>query len=156
MRRILGATIVAALTTGCHQTKSYEAEVEVTRSSVVRRDEAGRPTTIDVEVSYIQCPGTQIEVVRGGPEFAACVAKYPVGAKVKVSIEHAWRREGYYKSTVRKMGECERVPDPDDEGSFAMIRECEDWKVNGANVGFQCRYVPEKKLVDQCPWFRRR
>jgi hypothetical protein len=141
---------------GCHRPKKYEANVEVTRVQAVSKDETGKPRTLDFEFSYVECPGTQIEVVRGPATFAACASKYKVGDKVKVSIEHAWSDEGHYKWTVKKIGDCERVFDPADESSFAMVRECEDWDVNGQKAGFQCRYTPEKKLIDKCPWFKRR
>ena len=54
------------------------------------------------------------------------------------------------------LAQCKRVIDPNDEASYAMIRECDDWNVNGQKVGFQCKYAPEKKLIEKCPWFRRR
>jgi hypothetical protein len=34
-----------------------------------------------------------------------------------------------------------------------MIRECEDWSVNGAVVGFKCNVAPQKSLLKSCPWF---
>lgn len=154
----LVATLAACalLVVACHRPKRYEANVEVTRIAAVRKDDAGRPLTLDVEISYAECPGSQNEVVRGGAEFAACVAKYKVGDKVRIAIDHEWVPEGHYKWTIRQVGECARVADPSDDASYAMVRECDDWVVNGSRVGFQCRYVPEKALVDKCPWFRRR
>jgi len=148
--------LMLLLIAGCHRPKHYEANVEVTRISTVRKDEAGKPLTLDFEVSYVECPGTQIEVLRGDAAFAACVGKYKVGEKVKVGIDHVWADEGVYKWIVRKIGDCNRIPDPNDEASYAMVRECDDWSVNGTRVGFQCKYSPEKNLVDKCPWFRRR
>lgn len=148
--------ILGVMAVGCHRSKNYEANVEVTRIAAVRKDETGKPLTLDFEVSYVECPGSQIEVVRGDAEFAACVAKYKVGDKVHVDITHEWAPEGHYKWTIHKVGDCKRLPDPDDEASYAMVRECDDWLVNGQRVGFQCKYAPEKKLIDKCPWFRRR
>ena len=78
------------------------------------------------------------------------------GDKVTVAIDHEWVPEGHYRWTVRRVGDCERVRDPSDEASYAMVRECDDLVVNGTRVGFQCKYLPEKKLVEKCPWFRRR
>jgi hypothetical protein len=152
------ATIAGLLSilTACHRTKQYESNVEVTRVAPVRKDETGKPITLDFEMSYVECPGTQIEVVRGDAALAACVSKYKVGTQVKVGISHEWASEGHYTWVVRKIGDCERIPDPADEASYAMVRECDDWQVNGTKVGFQCKYIPEKKLVDKCPWFRRR
>ena len=154
---IASATIVFALAaSGCHRSKSYEANVEVTRISPLRKDEQGTVLTQDFEFAYVECPGSQVEVVRGDTKFAACTGKYKVGEKVKVAIDHKWSDDGTYKWNVTKIGDCERVQDPNDEASFAMVRECEDWSVNGSKVGFQCKYTPEKKLIDKCPWFRRR
>jgi hypothetical protein len=147
------STLVLA---ACHPTTHHETEVEITRMVVVRKNESGKPATLDLELSFAECPGSQIEVIRGGAEFAACVSKHTVGDRVKVAIEHKWDDEGVYKWVIKKVDDCDRVPDPSDEASFAMVRECEDLKVNGARVGLQCRYIPEKKLIDQCPWFRRR
>ncbi len=149
------ALVLATLTAACHRSKSYDTNVEVTRVTPVRKDPAGKVLTLDFEYSFAECPGTQIEVIRGDEAFAACAAKYKVGDKVPLAIEHQWAQEGHYEWVVRKVGDCPRVPDPDDEASFAMVRECEDWNVNGTRVGFQCQYVPEKKLLAKCPWFRK-
>lgn len=145
-----------ASVTACHRSKHYEANVEVTRMGVVRKDDDGKTLTLDLEMSYVECPGSQVEVLRGDAAFAACASKYKVGDKLKVSIDHDWAPEGHYKWTVRKIGDCDRVQDPNDEASYAMVRECDDWLVNGTRVGFQCKYIPEQQLVDKCPWFRRR
>ncbi|MBX3262322.1 MAG: hypothetical protein KF782_21750 [Labilithrix sp.] len=154
---VLVATLVAgAAAGGCHRPKHYETTVEITRVSVVRKDESNKPLVLDVEVAYSECPGEQLEVVRGGLEFAPCAGKLKVGDKVKVGIDHEWTDEGHYKWTIRTLGECSRVPDPNDEASYALVRECEDLTVNGARVGFQCKYIPERGLVDKCPWFQRR
>jgi hypothetical protein len=155
-RVVFVIALASVLTTGCHRPKKFEADVEITRMSVVRRDDQGKPQTLDLEISYFACPGTQIEVMRGGPEFAACVLKHKVGDKVHVGIEHVWDPRGYYRNNVVKVGECTHAYDPDDEASFLMVRECEDWTVNGAKVGFKCNYTPEKTLLKQCPWFARR
>lgn len=148
--------VCAFVGSACHRTTQHEANVEVTRSHSTRKDEAGKPLTVDFEFSYVECPGSQIEVIRGDAKFAECTSKYKVGDRVKVAIEHKWGDEGVYKWTVTKVGDCVRVPDPDDEASFAMVRECNDWQVNGTRVGFQCKYAPEKNLIDKCPWFRKR
>lgn len=154
--RVAVALTFALAVAACHRTTHHEANVEITRISTVRKDPAGKALTTDVELSFTECPGTQIEVIRGGAEFAECIAKRKVGDKVKVAIEHAWTSEGTYHWTVQRLDDCVRQPDPADEASFAMVRECEDWSVNGTRVGFQCRYVPERRLLDACPWFRRR
>lgn len=147
----LGCALVSA---GCHRAKHYDTNIEVTRIQPVRKDETGKVLTVDFEVSYFECPGTQLEVLRGDAAFAACVSKFKVGEKLKVGLDHVWD-DGYYKWNVKKVGDCDRVQDPNDEASYAMVRECDDWLVNGTRVGFQCKYLPEKKLTDKCPWFRR-
>lgn len=154
-RALIVASLVVALG-ACHQTRSYETEVEITRLSVVRRDDAGEPLTVDVEVSYGACPGTQTEVMRGDAAFAACVAKRRVGETVKVVGDHVWDAHGFYRWRVREFAGCARANDPADEASYGLVRECEDLEVQGAVVGFECRYAPEKELVARCPWFRRR
>ena len=147
---------LVGLASGCHRTQRYESNVEVTRTHPIRTDGTGKPLTLDLEISYGECPGTQIEVIRGGAAFAECVSKYKVGDKVRVGIEHVWSSEGFYTWTVDRVGDCARVKDANDEASYAMVRECDDWLVNGQRVGFQCRYIPENKLLAACPWFRRR
>lgn len=138
---------------GCHKAKHYDANVEITRVSVVRRDENGRALTTDVEFSYVECPGTQIETIRGDEAFSACVSKHPVGAKVPVKVEHHWDPDGQYTWDVHQIADCKRTPDPNDEASFAVVRECQDLKVNGASVGFECQITPKKELLAKCPWF---
>jgi len=157
MRR--GAVVVlmsaAVLVAACHRSKHYDATVEVTRSTPVRKDDTGKTLTLDLEYSFFECPGTQNEVIRGDVAFAACVGKYKVGEKIPVKIDHEWADEGHYTWVVRRIGDCPREPDPNDEASFGLVRECEDWTVNGTRVGFQCTYAPEKKLLEKCPWFGR-
>ncbi|MBX3206157.1 MAG: hypothetical protein KF764_13890 [Labilithrix sp.] len=153
---LLTAVVVGLVASACHRPKHYETTVEITRVSAVRKDEANKPLVLDLEVSYSECPGGQLEVVRGGLEFAPCASKFKVGDKVKVGIDHEWSDEGHYKWTIRTVGDCPRVHDPNDEASYALVRECSDWSVNGSRVGFQCKYIPEQNLVDKCPWFKRR
>lgn len=147
---------MAVLAAGCHRSKRYETKAEVTRIQAVRKDPAGKPLKLDVEVSYSECPGSQSEVIRGGPDFAACASKYAVGQSVRLTIDHTWDPEGHYSWTVSKLGDCARVPEPSDDGSYAVVRECYDRSVDGTRVGFQCRHIPDKKLIDACPWFKRR
>lgn len=147
----LGSSLV-----GCHERpKDYQTQVQITRKTVVKRDEQKRALTGDVEFSYFDCPGDQVEVVRGGKDFYACMEKYEVGAKVPVRMTWSWNREGHYQWSVYEVGGCARPPDPLDEASFQMVQECEELFVNGASVGFRCNRVPQKALLDKCPWFRR-
>jgi hypothetical protein len=151
------AAVAALLVSACRRTTHHETQVDVTRVAAVRKDHAtGNPLVLDVEFSFTDCPGQQIEVVRGGAEFAACASNHKLADKLSLAIEHKRAPEGVYTWIVRRVGDCTREPDPNDEASYALVRECEDWEVNGARVGFQCRYIPEKKLVEKCPWFRRR
>ena len=154
-RAAIGVALAGLIVAGCHRSKHYETDVEVSRMAVVRKDEAGKPMTLDFEFSYVDCPGAQIEVIRGDAAFATCIGKYKVGQKLRAVIDHTWNVGGHYEPVVRRVGECARVPDPDDEASFAMVRECEDWVVNGQRVGFQCNYSPQKALLTKCPWFAR-
>jgi len=156
IRRFLVAMLVLGMVLGCHRSKQFEANVEITRVSVIRKDEQGTALTTDVEFSYFECPGTQIEVIRGGKEFSACVAqKVKLGEKVKVKIDHHWDPEGVYDYDVYDVQGCPRPPDPNDEASYKMVRECGDWNVNGTRVGFQCLYTEKKELNKKCPWFHR-
>lgn len=151
----LAAFVLVSLASlaACHRPRKYEATVQLERMRVVRRDETGRPLTIDVELSYFECPGDQVEVVRGGAEFAECLGEYHVGDKVKAQIEQRWHPDGHYKWHVLDVGGCARPLDANDEASYTMIRECEDWKENGATVGFHCNVAPQKTLLKKCPWF---
>lgn len=151
----LATVLTALLVGGCHRPKKFETTVEITRLSAVRKDEQGAPLSSDVEFSFIDCPGTQVEVVRGGKDFASCVAKYKVGDKVKVKLEHHWDDEGFYDYSIHDVGGCSRPPDPNDEASYKVVRECSDWTVNGTRVGFQCTYTQKKELNKKCPWFQR-
>ncbi len=156
-RSLIVIALVAAAVplSGCHKSKQYETTVEVTRVSAVgKKDEKGNPSSMDVELSYSECPGTQVEVIRGGKDFAACAAKLKVGDKVKVKLEHHWDAEGHWDYDVFDVAGCSRPPDPNDEASYKMVRDCADWNVNGARVGFQCNYTHKTELNKKCPWFK--
>ncbi|MBI5531879.1 MAG: hypothetical protein HY898_04135 [Deltaproteobacteria bacterium] len=150
---VLAALSVALL--GCKRSSWYQSNVELTRIDPVRVDDQGKPLTMDVEFSWVECPGLQLEVIRGGKDFAACLSKYKLGDKVPVRIEKHWDEAGFWDWDVHEMGGCARPPDPDDEASFDTIRECHPWVINGATVGFRCNIIPEKKLLAACPWFGR-
>lgn len=152
---LLAALSLAGAACGPEE-KWYTSEVEITRLDVVRRNEAGKALTTDVEVSYEQCPGTQTEVLRGGEAFGACVAKHKVGDRLQAKIRHAMGPFGYFESKIHRLGNCERPPDPNDEASFTVVRDCEDWTVAGTKSGFRCFYLDKHKLNEACPWFRRR
>jgi hypothetical protein len=140
---------------GCHPTNHFEAEVQIERVSPVQRDETGRVLTTDVEVIYVSCPGDQREILRGGAEFSECVASLAAPQRLKAKIEHRWTAEENYDSVITQLGTCKRPPDPLDEASYKLVRDCSDWRVNGARVGFQCNYSDKKQLIKSCPWFKR-
>jgi hypothetical protein len=157
-RIVVAALVVSALPLlGCHRSKKYEATVEITRMTALRKDEAGNPITTDLELTYAECPGTQVEVIRGGKEFSSCIAqKAKQGDMVKVKLEHYWAPEGHYDFDVYEVQGCSRPADRNDEASYKVVRECADWNVNGARVGFQCNYTNKKELNKKCPWFVKR
>jgi hypothetical protein len=153
----LAAGLTSLLTTSCRSKPTwYESEVELVRFDVVRRDAEGKPVTADAEISYESCPGYQHEVMRGPTEFATCMQKHKVGEKLTAKIFWYYGEHGYYEWAVHQLGDCKRPPDADDEASFSIVRDCEDWKVHGASVGFRCKYLGKEKLNAACPWFRRR
>lgn len=159
MKKLIVTALVASaipVVSACHRPKEYEATVEITRTFVIRKDEAGAPINSDAEFSYIECPGTQIEVIRGGKEFSECMKKYKVGDKVKAKLTYAWDNEGFWDYDVHTLGDCKRPPDPNDEASYKMIRDCSDWNVNGTRVGFLCKYTDKTELNKKCPWFKKR
>ncbi len=141
---------------GCHKPRSYETEVELTRFSAVRTDEHGKTLSSDAEFSYTACPGEQLETIRGDVVFTACMSKHKIGDKLKVKLEHHFTDEGFWSWTVHEIGGCASPKDPDDESSFATIRDCAPDKDNGVVVGFRCDLKADKGLIDKCPWFRRR
>jgi hypothetical protein len=155
-RAVVPMLVLAVTATSCHRSRTYDARATVTRVSPVRKDETGKTLTLDFEISYDECPGTQTEVMRGDAAFAACVSKYAVGTKVPLRIDHAWTAEDRYGWTVKRVGDCDRAVDPSDEASYALVRDCRDWTVNETRVGFQCEYNPGAELLKKCPWFRRR
>ncbi len=149
------ASALALLTSCKKEARWFDAQVELTRVDVVRRDDKGRPMTKDVEFSYFTCPGHQLEVIRGGTEFAECMDRYKVGDKVPVKIESHWLKEGHWDWDVQALGVCKRPPEEGDEASFDTVQECSDMTVYGAKVGFHCKRIPEKHLLQKCPWFGR-
>lgn len=150
----VAASAIVSSVAGCHRPKQYEANVEVTRTAIIRKDESGNPLTSDLEFSYVGCPGTQIEVIRGGKEFSECIKQFKLGDKVKVKLTHQWSDEGHWDYAVYQVNDCKRPPDPNDEASYKIVRDCADWNVNGAKVGFLCKYEDKNELNKKCPWFK--
>jgi hypothetical protein len=156
---IAAATLLAALPLGAGacggKAKTYSTHVELARIQVVHTDAKGQAIDVDVEFEYPDCPGTQIEIIRGSAEFAACMGKYKVGDKVPASIDYHWDKRGYYDWDVHEMGGCKRPPSEYDESSFDKVEECEPIVVNGHEEGFKCNRIPQKELLKKCPWFAR-
>ncbi len=148
------AAVLAFASASCRRSTRYDAYVDVTRITSVPAD-GSNATTLDVEVTYVECPGRPVEVLRGGGDFAACAGKYKVGEKLKVSIDHAPTGEGHYKWSVRTVGECSLVAHPSEEAAYALVRECGDWSANRTGAAFRCRAIADEALVEKCPWFRR-
>jgi hypothetical protein len=133
----------------------YESRVTILRNDAVRVDDAGRPRIVDVDIDWRECPGEQLENVRGDAAFAACVGKFASGSVVPVRVEHRWaEREEHYTWHVSEIGGCPRAYDAEDKGSFTLVQECVDVKEHGEVVGFRCDRVPKADLVAKCPWFR--
>jgi hypothetical protein len=152
---LLAALSVGTLAAGCHdKPRWFTSDVRLTRLDPVRKDAQGKPLTTDAQVSYDNCPGTQIEVIRGGAQFGACMAKYKVGQMMPAKIYWYFHSDGTYHWEIHELGGCARPPDPNDEASYENVRECSDLVVNGVAVGFRCNEIPEQHLLDKCPWFR--
>lgn len=141
----------------CKEHKKFSANVEIVRLETVKIDTDGKPLIIDLEISYVECPGTQLEIIRGDKNFANCLlGQFKVGDKVNVDIDWKWDTFGYYKWSVFKVASCERIFDPLDEVSYDLVEECEDYLVYNNKVGFTCRRIPTSKLIAKCPWFRKK
>lgn len=154
---VIAALGVVALTTsaGCKKTKWYDSKVKLTRIQNIRADASGKATDTDIEFSWDECPGTQIEVIRGDAAFAECIKKYKVGDLVPVKVEHHWENKGNWDWDVHQFGDCKRPPDEKDLSSFDTVQECEPIVVNGVKEGFHCNRIPQKELLKKCPWFGR-
>jgi len=151
----LAALPLIGVTAGCHRDRHYESVCQLVRRDVVETDDNGKPTQIDVELEWDPCPGEQYQVVRGGTDFAACVARYQVGDFVPVRVKQWWDTRGFYTWDVYQVGDCKRDIEPFTEGSFERSQECTETKSFGHVNGFQCNRKPFAKLVSICPWMAR-
>ena len=143
-------------TLACSTEKTFDTNVEIVRVRPIRRD-LGDPSvvlTVDIEVSYAECPGEQRKMIRGDKAFAACVMKHKVGDKVPARLTWAMDDKGAYGNKIIKLAECERKLDPNDEASYEVVQDCEDLVVNGVVVGVHCDRKRTKELLEKCPWFR--
>lgn len=156
VRRTLLGIALAASISACHPTQRYQSVGQIVQSEVIEADEKGKPLIHEVEFEWDPCPGDQFQVVRGGTEFAECIAKnHKVGDSVYVEVEHYWDSRGFYRWEMTKIGECPRPPQIDAEGSYEKSQECHDVLHHGQKVGFLCNRKPFKGLVSVCPWMAR-
>ncbi|MDB4934262.1 MAG: hypothetical protein JWP87_1234 [Labilithrix sp.] len=145
-----------ATTPACNKARFYDSRVKINRIMPVRVAPDGKPLDLDVEFDWFQCPGTQIEIIRGTAAFADCMKQYKPGDDVKVRVEYHWQsRQGVWDWDVNEMGGCLRPPDDDDLSSFDTVQECEPIVANGVEEGFKCNRIPAKALLAKCPWFAR-
>jgi hypothetical protein len=163
-KRLFSRGIVVALagvallagTAGCKaKSKIYDAKVKLNRVSSIRFATDGKPMDADVEFDWFECPGEQVEIIRGDAPFGECMKKYKVGDEVKVKVDYHWDKKGFYDWDITEMGGCKRPPDDDDQSSFDTVQECEPIVVNGVEEGFKCNRIPQKALLKKCPWFAR-
>jgi hypothetical protein len=157
MRNVVPFGLLAFTLSACApKERSFESVCQIVRRSDVDVDDAGTVTQIELELEWDPCPGDQFQVVRGGTDFAACMAKYPVRTYVPVRVKKWWDDRGYYRWDLTRVGDCERTPEPESEGSYEKSQECEDVASFGQPVGFFCRRRPEKRLLQICPWMARK
>jgi hypothetical protein len=157
----LGFVLVA---TACgDKPKVFDTNVEIVRMRPIRRDEAtNHIVTMDVEVSYTECPGEQRKMIRGDKAFAECFysatgdnPKHKVGDKIPVKISFGPKPDGSgFRNQLVKLGNCERKIDPKDEASYEVVQDCEPIVVNGVDVGVHCDRTRNKELLKKCPWFK--
>jgi hypothetical protein len=156
VRRLLSSTAIAlGCTASCTAgPKEYDSQVLLVRVEPIRRDEHGAVLTLDVEMSFEDCPGEQRKTVRGPRAFAECMLKHKPGDRVPVHLRHLRNADGAWDFSVVDVGGCKRSRDPNDEASFAVVQVCSDLVVHGTKVGFRCDRRPSAELVAKCPWFR--
>lgn len=154
VKRVLFLTACLTLI-GCHQDHRFESVCQIVRKQAVEQNDKGETEQVDVELEWDPCPGDQFQVVRGGKDFAACMAQYEVGEMVPVRVEHWWDNRGYYRWDVYQIGACDRTIEPDTEGSYEKSQECDDNQAFGYTNGFACSRRPFKDLVTVCPWMAR-
>lgn len=162
--KLLSASMVATLAlaailvtaSGCNRARFYDARVKLNRITPIRFAPDGTPLDVDVEFEWFQCPGSQVEIIRGTKAFGECMKQYKPGDDVRARVEYHWEdRHGSWDWDVNEMGDCLRPPDNDDLSSFDVVQECEPIIVNGVDEGFRCNRIPQKALLAKCPWFAR-
>jgi hypothetical protein len=137
---------------GCRSEHRFESACQLIRHEVVERDARGVPVLVDIELEWDACPGDQFQVIRGGREFARCMARYRLGDLLNVRVLHWWDTRGYYTWDVYQVGECSRPIEPESAGSFERSQECSESHAHGVVNGFQCSRLPHRTLAEVCPW----
>jgi hypothetical protein len=136
------------------QSKDFDSRGKVVRVYVNRKDEAGNPLVTDVEVLYTGCGGEVRTVIRSNVDFSKCaLTKLKAGEEYPLVLTRAKKRDGHFGTTIVKLGECVRVPDPTDSRSYTTIRDCSELKTDGILVGTHCEVFPDPKVLALCPWF---
>jgi hypothetical protein len=156
----LGLILVAAACSD--RPKTFDSNVEIIRIRPISRDpKTNQILTIDVELSYVDCPGEQRRMIRGDKAFAECLYSatgddphHKVGDKVPAKILFHPKPEGGYANDVVKLANCDRKIDPKDEASYEVVQDCEPLIVNGVEVGVHCDRTRNKELLKKCPWFK--
>ena len=153
---LAGVLAIAALASACKPKQAqYESVCQLVSREVVEADDKGAPLMIDLELEWDPCPGDQFQMVRGGKDFAACMAKYDVGDFVPVRVQHRWDTRGYYTWDVFQVGDCARPIEEHSEGSYEKSQECRDDQSYGHTQGFHCSRRPFAGLVSVCPFMAR-
>jgi hypothetical protein len=156
VRRLVALPLLVLGIAACSpKERTFESVCQLVRRTDVDVDEKGAVTQVDLELEWDPCPGDQFQVVRGGMDFAACMAKYETGTYLPVRVKQWWDERGYYRWDLTRVGDCERTPEPESEGSYEKSQECEEVKAFDQSIGFLCRRRPEKKLIRICPWMAR-
>jgi hypothetical protein len=147
----------ALASSGCSQKpRTFDTNVEIVRIRPINRDpDTNEVRTVDVEVSFADCPGEQRKMIRGDKAFAACIMKHQSKDKVPAKLWYGKVDDEHLGNKIVKLADCDRKPDPKDEASFEVIQDCEDILVNGVSVGVHCDRKPSKELLAKCPWFKK-
>lgn len=154
MRFLLLALIVASAACGKIDTR-FESVCQIVRRDAVETNQSGVIEVLDVELEWDPCPGDQFQVLRGGRDFASCMARYENGVRVPVLVKQWWDPRGYNTWDIYRVGDCPRTIEPDSEGSYEKSQECRDKLMYGSLAGFSCSRRPFAELVAVCPWMAR-
>ena len=117
---------------------------------------AGRIGTTDLELNFVNCPGTARQVVRASKAFTECAPNIKAGDRLEAEIVSSYNIErGSYRSEILRLGACSVKADPKDEANYETVQMCTDLEATGVTVGVRCDRTRSKELLAKCPWFRR-